>query len=107
MNYELLNFRVIGNVVWEVRGEQKVRLGALAIYLPWKSSDYASQARPYYLMIGSFDQRVNLGLSAVSIVNLDLKGSGKLHIEMDEIAWDNVEFKVPEHERFPRIFKLD
>jgi hypothetical protein len=48
-----------------------------------------------------------LGLSAVPIFNLDLKGSGKLHIEMDEIAWDNVEFKVPEHERLPRIFKLD
>jgi hypothetical protein len=42
MDYELLYFRIIGHVIREVRGEQKVRLRALAVYLPRESSDYAS-----------------------------------------------------------------
>lgn len=46
-------------------------------------------------------QRVHLGLSAVPIINLDLEGSVNLQIEMDEITWDDMEFKMPEHERLP------
>ena len=52
-------------------------------------------------------QRVYLGLSAVPIINLDLKGSGYLHIDMDKISWDNVEFKVSEYEWLPWILKFN
>lgn len=101
MYYELLNFRVICHVVREVRGEQKVRLRALAVNLPRESSNYASQAWPNYLIIGSSVQRVHLGLSAVPIINLDLKGRVDLYIEMDEIARGDMEFKVSKHKWFP------
>jgi hypothetical protein len=104
---KLLNFRIISYIVWEVRREQEVWFRAFAVEFPRESSDNTCQTRSNDLITRGLIQGVDLSLSAIIMVYLDMEHCCYLHIKMNVIPWHRMQFKLLEDIRLSRVFKFD